>query len=372
MPTVEDLPKLFIGSSSESLPVVRILTEKLKTAAQVTAWTDRGVFQPLHFYVQDLLRIPHLFDFGLFLFEPDDTSEVRGVAWQVPRDNVIFELGLFMSRLGLTRAFAVAPRAKVKILSDIAGLKLVEYDLPAEVAELRESLKTAPPATHQALEDIIRAKLEPPLEQAAQDILQILRQGPVAQPGVFPDAPNVLQVGPTMTRLVGTSIQLYGSCSVRHLALDMGEAWGLLAEEILHPSKTLKNVTWQCLMMDPESAAIQPMSSASVSIHVARTRIDQMIQFLTENTALLQARNLQFECRVYPEPPQMHGFLIDRIALLWSMCDVVGGKLDGSGTPYWRFDAADPQSSSSHPARSFDHWFSYRWNSTGVRKIWPV
>jgi predicted nucleotide-binding protein len=365
------LPKLFIGSSGESLPVVQTLTEKLKLAAEITPWTDRSIFQPLHFFVQDLLRIPHLFDFGLFLFEPDDSAEVRGVHYSVPRDNVIFELGLFMSRLGLTRAFAVAPRGRVKILSDIAGLKLIEYDLPAEVPELRKSLKTENPAARKALEDAIRAKLDPALALAAQDIVKILQQGPVPRPGVFPDAPNVLQVGPTMTRLLNTSIELHGSASVRHLALDMGEAWGILAEEILHPSKESKNITWRCLMIDPESTAIQPMSSHSVSMDVAKTRIGQMLEFLGKNAPLLRTRNLQFECRLYSEPPQMHGFLIDRIALLWSMCDVVAGELDGSSTPYWRFDAADPQSASNHPARSFGHWFDHRWNNAVARKIWP-
>jgi hypothetical protein len=365
------LPKLFIGSSSESLPLVQALSEKLKTIAEITPWTDRRIFQPLHFFVQDLLRIPHEFDFGVFLFEPDDTAEVRGMEYSVPRDNVIFELGLFMSRLGLTRAFALAPRGSVKILSDIAGLKLIEYDLPADVPELRHSLKKASPAARATLVDAIRAKLDPPLTLAAQDIAKILQQGPVPRPGVFPDAPNVLQVGATITRLLNTSIQLYGSASMRHLALDMSEAWSILAEEILHPSKALHDVTWRCLMVDPESAAIQAMSSASVSVEVAKTRIGQMVDFLDANAPVLRTRNLQFECRLYSEPPQMHGFLIDRIALLWSMCDIVAGKLDGSSTPYWRFDAADPQSVSNHPARSFGHWFDHRWNNAVARTVWP-
>ncbi len=82
---------------------------------------------------------------------------------------------------------------------------------------------------------------------------------------------------------------------------------------------------------------------------------------------MLQRRNIQFEVRLYHAPPQMHGFLVDRIALLWSMCDVVNGKgsMDrahhiGASTPPIRRPASD------HPARSFGHWFDRAWNKATV------
>ncbi len=151
-------PKLFIGSSSEraflSSEFFRISS---RAAAQVTPWTDRSIFKPLQFYAQDLLEVPHRFDFGLFFVRTGRHCRGAGVSnTRVPRDNVIFELGLFMSRLGLTRAFAVAPRGRVKILSDVAGLKLVEYDMPVGLPELRDSLKSANWSARQALEEAIR------------------------------------------------------------------------------------------------------------------------------------------------------------------------------------------------------------------------
>ena len=46
-----------------------------------------------------------------------------------PRDNVLFELGLFMGRLGRSRTFVIRPRGEsIKIPSDLAGLTTAIYD----------------------------------------------------------------------------------------------------------------------------------------------------------------------------------------------------------------------------------------------------
>jgi len=360
----EMLPKLFVGSSSESLPIVDILLPDLQSKAVVKVWTDRSIFRPAEFYVESLLRVPHLFDFGLFLFEADDVVKSRGTELATPRDNVIFELGLFMSRLGVKRAFAMAPRGRVKILSDIAGLKLIEYDEPPGIADIRSAIieETKPPV-REALISSLKERLKPALQPAIGDVIELLAQGPEEASGVFPDAPNVVHVGPAVLRLVKASLEISGKAIVRHLALDMGEAWGVLANEVLHDRAELNNIDWRCLMIDPESEAIQEVTSPGVSVIVARARITEIASFMKKQLSHLTDRNVRFECRLYAEPPTMHGFLVDRIALLWSMCDIIDGKLEGTKTPYWRFEAADEKANSSHPARAFGNWFDHRWST---------
>jgi hypothetical protein len=69
-------------------------------------------------------------DFAIFAFTPDDIRVMRGERSNVPRDNVIFELGLFMGALGVERCFFVAPRSTQPLVlpSDLLGLTPLTYD----------------------------------------------------------------------------------------------------------------------------------------------------------------------------------------------------------------------------------------------------
>ena len=54
--------------------------------------------------------------------------ESRKKKQAAPRDNVIFELGLFMGALGRERTFIVKPRhVDIKIPSDLLGVTFIEY-----------------------------------------------------------------------------------------------------------------------------------------------------------------------------------------------------------------------------------------------------
>jgi tetratricopeptide (TPR) repeat protein len=72
-------------------------------------------------------------DFGIFVFSPDDEVTLRGQKTPVVRDNVLFELGMFIGKLGYGRSFIVKPRDKeLRIPSDILGMTLGEYETGRE------------------------------------------------------------------------------------------------------------------------------------------------------------------------------------------------------------------------------------------------
>jgi hypothetical protein len=68
------------------------------------------------------------------LLTADDKRIVRKKKYAVPRDNLLFELGLFMGRLGTHRAFALV-EDKVKILSDFHGVSLASFSRTGNPAE---------------------------------------------------------------------------------------------------------------------------------------------------------------------------------------------------------------------------------------------
>jgi hypothetical protein len=116
---------LFIGSSSEGLSTARAIKEQFDTEMDVTLWNE-GVFKLNASYLESLLRASSFFDFAILVFTPDDLVTSRSQTQSVPRDNVIFEHGLFLGRLGPNRAFIVCEET-TKVLSDYAGITIATY-----------------------------------------------------------------------------------------------------------------------------------------------------------------------------------------------------------------------------------------------------
>jgi CRP/FNR family cyclic AMP-dependent transcriptional regulator len=122
-------PIVFVGSSSESRPIVEAIhLELAHDPFIVQPWTSPGVFQASHFPIEDLMRRLEESDFAVLVIGPDDKVTSRGRRFLAPRDNVIFELGLFMGVLERERTFIVHEAGmELKIPSDILGLGTIRF-----------------------------------------------------------------------------------------------------------------------------------------------------------------------------------------------------------------------------------------------------
>jgi len=141
-------PGLFVGCSVEALPIARELQSGLShDPIIVKVWTD-SIFGASRFPIEDLEREISNSDFAALVLAADDIVISRHNKREAPRDNVIFELGLFMGALHRQRTFLVCPRnTDLKIPTDLLGIKPLLYttepsdDLSALIAPVCNELR---------------------------------------------------------------------------------------------------------------------------------------------------------------------------------------------------------------------------------------
>lgn len=122
------LLRLFIGSSKEQLHLADAIQEVLEHDFQTTVWSQ-GIFAPSSYALESLEDRLDQSDAAIFVLAPDDFVHLRGENYTIPRDNVIFELGMFVGRLGRQRSFIIIPRGlkNLRLPTDLMGLVPAEY-----------------------------------------------------------------------------------------------------------------------------------------------------------------------------------------------------------------------------------------------------
>lgn len=134
-------PRIFLGSSGKQKKLLDALTRGLEEIAQVEPWTTS--FSPGTTTLGRLIELTREVDFAAFVFAQDDwtsasqpASSTSLSAQASPRDNVVFEAGLFGGVLGMRRTFILHANG-AKLPSDLLGLTSVRYGEAATAAEMR-------------------------------------------------------------------------------------------------------------------------------------------------------------------------------------------------------------------------------------------
>jgi len=138
-------PRVFLGSSGQQEKLLKALTRGLQDIADVEPWTT--TFNPGRSTLDRLVELSQEVDFAAFVFAQDDwtTTDASQSGQASPRDNVVFEAGLFGGALGIRRTFILHANGS-KLPTDLLGLTSVRYDPeagPEEIGAINEKLRKA-------------------------------------------------------------------------------------------------------------------------------------------------------------------------------------------------------------------------------------
>jgi Predicted nucleotide-binding protein containing TIR-like domain len=136
-----DKPRIFIGSSGKQAKLLQALTRGIQDVAHVEPWTTS--LTPGTSTLERLVELAHRVDFAAFVFARDDwttaapsPAPASNGGQDSPRDNVVFEAGLFGGVLGMRRTFILHARG-AKLPTDLLGLICIRYDDAATSAEMK-------------------------------------------------------------------------------------------------------------------------------------------------------------------------------------------------------------------------------------------
>ena len=144
------LPRIFLGSSTQQEKLLQALTRGLSDIAHVEPWMTS--FTPGTSALERLVELTREVDFAAFVFAQDDWTTSTpsapsqpGSGQASPRDNVVFEAGLFGGTLGMRRTFILHAHG-AKLPTDLLGLTCVRYDAalsPPELKIINQKIRTA-------------------------------------------------------------------------------------------------------------------------------------------------------------------------------------------------------------------------------------
>lgn len=183
-------PRIFIGSSGEALDVCYAIQQELGRDFDVTVW-NQDVFRLTRDALDSLLAALDSSDAGVFVLRQDDLTESRGQSNPTVRDNVIFELGMFIGRLGRDRTFMLSPDGStVRLPSDLIGITTAPYDADRFYREPRAAVGPACTQIRQLIRSIqlrispepkFRARLDRAMRRMSKDLEYLLADSGAAR-----------------------------------------------------------------------------------------------------------------------------------------------------------------------------------------------
>ncbi len=197
-------PRLLVASTKEALPYAKALQSLLSPEITAEIW-DEGLFGPGEYTLESLETHGRQFDGALVVATADDRVVSRRKASKAPRDNIVFEFGLFVAFFGRRRALLLVESTKaLKIPTDVGGLTCIRFakstPVEAGLEDTAKNLKRITSRWQETTVDAERVKrLDGLLRLVLNDIQE--RSGVVSGLGLHVFLPTHRTDPPTLARV---------------------------------------------------------------------------------------------------------------------------------------------------------------------------
>ena len=108
--------------------VAAAITERCGEWLECDVWNAGAVFEINASTLQSLAKASQRYHYGIFVATPDDATMKKGSSLTEPRDNVIFEMGLFLGSLAVSRAFLMVEEG-ANLPSDFEGITMPRFSM---------------------------------------------------------------------------------------------------------------------------------------------------------------------------------------------------------------------------------------------------
>jgi hypothetical protein len=154
-------PIMFVGSSSEDKGLIEGLRLNLKGNVSVRSWAtttwalSRSTLTGIEKHLDEA-------DFAAFILNANDVAVIRDKRENIPRDNVLFELGMSFGRIRRDRTFILVPQGastEIRTLSDLLGITGISFEpdgsdqqtMATAAAELWVAIQDIGPRSHRGI-----------------------------------------------------------------------------------------------------------------------------------------------------------------------------------------------------------------------------
>lgn len=176
-------PRIFIASSKEALATAEAINVNLDFNAETVLWTRAT---PSSNFIDVLLDHAGSVDYAAFVCSPDDMAIICGEEKRVIRDNVLFELGIFMGRLGKERCFVITPRGdKFHVPSDLLGFTPLNYDSSRTDGDLISATRAAGTLMSEVMNRMGQATASDTVKEVKSNDFRLLMSFPNANEKIF-------------------------------------------------------------------------------------------------------------------------------------------------------------------------------------------